>query len=325
MKKIKIGSIWNATVNLNTSVIINLIKILSKKDIEFVPIKECDLLIIGPYEQQSVISIIKRRLLNKVLKNEKISNFYPNLDIFLLKRKYHPLKIYLSFENYKIPKINFDFFITSNLGIANQNHLRFPLWKELIEWSNEGIKRETDLFAQRFDSYYDVEKLTNPQGVSFLRKQKKMCIISSHLDEPRKSIYESFSKKFIVDGYGPCFNSKIKDHFSNPIKKIEILKNYAFNLCPENSLYPGYYTEKIPEAFLSKCLPITWADQNVSYDFNEKSFINLLNYSMNNYSEVMDLINDNNFLKSFTREPLLLKSPNLDNEIKFVRKIVDCL
>ena len=101
----------------------------------------------------------------------------------------------------------------------------------------------------------------------------------------------------------------------------EILKNYSFNLCPENALYPGYYTEKVPDAFLGKCLPLAWADNYINSDFNEKSFINLLNYSKSNYLEINSLLKDDSFLKKFTTEPLLLKEPNLTEETKFLKKI----
>jgi hypothetical protein len=154
-----------------------------------------------------------------------------------------------------------------------------------------------------------------PIGTEFLKKEKKICIFSSHLNEPRKSILDKFSENFQVDGYGPFFNKNIKNHNSSNIIKKEILKNYAFNLCPENSLYPGYYTEKIPEAFLGKSLPLTWTDNNVNVDFNEKSFVNLLNHAKDNYSEISYLLKDEDFLKKFTKEPLLLNKPNLDNEI----------
>jgi len=40
-------------------------------------------------------------------------------------------------------------------------------------------------------------------------------------------------------------------------------------------MYPGYCTEKIPEAFMADCLPITWADSNVAVDFNPDAMVNL--------------------------------------------------
>ena len=138
-------------------------------------------------------------------------------------------------------------------------------------------------------------------------------------------MYSHISKDFIIDGYGPYFDKKIKNHNDSKFNKREILKKYAFNLCPENSLFPGYYTEKVPEAFLSKSLPISWMDNNVTFDFNEKSFINLLNYSKDNYLGIISLLKDDNFLKKFTDEPLLLKEPNLENEILFVKKIINCI
>jgi len=325
MKKIKIASLWNSNIDLENLLIVNLIKILSKKDIEFVPIIDCDILIFGPYEQQSIFSTVKRRILNKILNNKKINQTFPNLDIYFLNRKIKPIRIFFSGENYQFPNVKFDFSISSNLGINRDTHLRYPVWKEYIDWSKEGVTRKLDNFAKRFETYYNIEELITPQEDNFMRKPRNLCIISSHLNEPRKSIYSKFSEEFQVDGYGPSFNQKIKDHHSNPIKKKDILKNYAFNLCPENSLYPGYYTEKIPEAFLGNCLPISWTDNNVDYDFNKKAFINLLDYTKDNFSEIMQLLKDDNYLKRFTNEPLLLKKPNLDKEINFVNKIIKLL
>jgi len=324
MKKIKISSLWNSTVDLNNSVIVNLIKILSKRDIEFSPINQSDILFFGPYEGHSIINYIKRRIINSVKKkNNNIEDFFPNLDFYTFKRKLKPIKIYLSWENYTLPNFKHDFSITSFLGINDKNHLRFPLWKNLIDWSHVGLNRKLDPYAERFDSYYNIDELMRPQGETFMNKPRRACLISSHLNEPRKSFYLKFKEKSLIDGFGPIFDNKIKNHYSNPIKKKKILMNYAFNLCPENSLFPGYYTEKIPEAFLGKCLPITWADNNVYNDFNKKSFINLLEHTKDDFGEIMELIKNNNFLKKFTTEPLLLKKPNLDNEINFVKKIID--
>jgi hypothetical protein len=326
MQPIKIASLWNAKIDLKNLVIINLIKNLSKRNIEFVKIKDCDILFFGPFENQSFLQSIQRRVLNKFLRtNNKIKNLFPNLDIYLLNRKIKPLRIFFSGENYEFPNVKFDFSISSHLGINRKNHLRYPVWKEYIDWSEEGIIRELDIFAARFDKYYDKNKMLVPQGNSFLKKPREICIISSHLREPRESLISIFSKNFKVDGYGPIFNQKIKDHHSNPIKKIDILSKYAFNLCPENSLYPGYYTEKVTESFLGKSLPITWADSNIDCDFNKNSFINLLEFSKNNYEEICDKLKDDNYLKKFTHEPLLLKKPDLELEIKFVKKILSAL
>ena len=141
----------------------------------------------------------------------------------------------------------------------------------------------------------------------------------------REIIYKNMLKYFIIDGYGPYFNKEIKDHNKSNFFKKNLLNNYAFNLCPENNLYPGGYSEKIPDAFASKCLPISYSDQNVNLDFNKNAFINLLDYVEDNYKEICNLLKDENYLKKFTKEPLLLKKPNLDKERVFVEKILNSL
>lgn len=64
------------------------------------------------------------------------------------------------------------------------------------------------------------------------------------------------------------------------------MSNYKFNLCPHNSLYPGYYDEKITDFFHSGCLPITWCDSNVNHDFNSEAFVNLLVCMGDNYKNI---------------------------------------
>jgi hypothetical protein len=292
--------------------------ILQKKKIEIVAAVKSDFLIFGPFDTNS----LKRRFFNIAKRRFNfIENVRPNIDLYLLNRKIKPIRIFFSHENYSFPEVKYDYSITSHFGINEQTHLRFPLWKYLINWDHIGLERKLDAHIKRFDNFYSIKDLTSPQGETFLKKEKKMCILCSHLDEPRKSMIIYFSKKFQIDGFGPYFNKSIKNHNSNPLSKKEILKKYAFNLCPENSLYPGYYTEKVPEAFIGKSLPLTWADENINKDFNKKSFVNLLNYSKDNYLEISNLLKNEEFLKKFATEPLLLKKPNLDKEINFLKKI----
>jgi len=319
MKKIKISFLWG--YDMTNTVIFHLIKILSKKDIEITPISKCDLLIFGPYDNYS----IKRKVIRFVKKKmETFETFFPNIDFYLLNRKIKPIKLFHSTENYyPSTDIKYDFAITPYLGISNENHLRFACWKEYVDWSHLNIPRKLSHLTKRFGSYYKIKDLMNSQGDLFLKKEKKICLITSHLNEPRKSMYEALSKKFTVDGYGPHYNKKIFNHNSSNFTKNDIFEKYAFNLCPENTLYPGYYTEKIPEAFLGKCLPISWADNNIKYDFNENAFINLLNYSNDNYEEICSLLKDDNFLKRYSNQPLILKKPSLDKEIEFINKLIN--
>jgi len=322
METLKVGFLWvHSVYDMQNSVFFHLLKKQSKKKIEIAAFDKADILIIGPYDFIS----FKRKALNYFLKKKifkNLSNYFNNIELYSLKRKYKPVRIFISYENihHSLSKIDFSF--NHNLGIVGENYFRFPHWKDNLDWTHEGISRDITLTSKRFGFFWKIEDLINPQGSDFIKKSRNFCIFTSHMNEPRKSIYSKFKEHFRVDGYGPWFDKKITDHNKSDFTIYEVMKNYAFNLCPENSLYPGYYTERVPNAVISKTLPITWADQNISLDFNERSFVNLLDYTKDNYQEICAFLKDENFLKQFAHEPLLLKRPDLNDERLFVSKIL---
>ena len=57
-------------------------------------------------------------------------------------------------------------------------------------------------------------------------------------------------------------------------RKFDILANYTFNLCLENTIAPFYCTEKIWNAITSGCLPIYYGSGTRIYDdFPQNSFL----------------------------------------------------
>jgi hypothetical protein len=122
--------------------------------------------------------------------------------------------------------------------------------------------------------------------------------------------------KFIgCDGYGRAFNCECK---TTPKKTI--LENYTFALCPENSIGDGYVTEKIPEAFHSGCIPITWCrPQDLEEDFNPGALINLYGLSEKEIKQMLFLLVSNpRFVAKLRSIPLLKKRPSIEPLIKFI-------
>jgi Glycosyltransferase family 10 (fucosyltransferase) C-term len=150
----------------------------------------------------------------------------------------------------------------------------------------------------------------------------KAALLSSHLREPRKSLLEALEKVVEIEKFGGNFNPTIRSHHASGFKKIELLRDFSFNLCPENGLYPGYYTEKIPEAFQSGCLPISWTDSNVSIDFNPKAFINLLPFAKTGYEEIRDLLNSKEVLLGYAEQSLLLRRPSIEPFVAFIKNMI---
>ena len=318
MNSIKYSKLW--CHDLENTVIFKLLQNLSKRKFERSNLNKADVIFIGPYDNNSIKRRIVKGFTNKLKINEK---YFANLDIYKIKRKLNPLRVFITHENYEPAPFKYDYSITPNLGISDNSHLRFPSWKDYIDWSEYDIYRDNNtLNSKRFGEYYSQEELLKPQGKFFLEKPRKFCMFTSHLNEPRKSIISFFSKEFEFVGYGPYFDKKLSHHDESSFYKKDIMKNYAFNLCPHNSLFPGYYEEKVPDAYLSKCLPITWADQNIDYDFNPEAFVNLIDYTKDNYVSLIENLKSESFLKKFIDKPLFIKKKNLENEIKFVEKII---
>jgi len=162
-----------------------------------------------------------------------------------------------------------------------------------------------------------------PLGNAFLSRAKKAVLITSHLLEPRKMLYEAVDNAIGVAGFGPFFNHSIKNHHSSNFKKRDLLQEFAFNLCPENQLFPGYYTEKIPESFLSGALPLSWVDANVCADFNPAAFINLEPMTWNHFESLAELLNSKQHLESFCDQSLLLKQPSLEPAKAFIKNLLE--
>lgn len=90
--------------------------------------------------------------------------------------------------------------------------------------------------------------------------------------------------------------------------KVEYLKGYTFNICPENSNASGYVTEKIFESIKSGCIPIYWG----SYNNPEPDILNheaILFFDRKNpqklVAELTELISNPKKLGEFLARPRL--------------------
>jgi hypothetical protein len=169
----------------------------------------------------------------------------------LSKRKLSPVTLFQTAENLRHDHISADYSISHDLNVYSDRHFRLPYWMEMVDWSREGLYGNSN---PRFGMLLTLDQMQKPLGREFLERQCKAIILSSHLREPRASCLRAVQQFIPVDGFGPYFDQRIKSHHDSHFFKYDLLKNYAFNLCPENGLFPGYVTEKIPEAFVASRL-----------------------------------------------------------------------
>lgn len=280
--------------------------------IDWVKPEAAELLIVGPFAE----------------KNNKAHRWCPKplrplvckaVESTKSKRKNQALTLFHTQENERHDYLPADYAISFDLGVQSANHFRLPYWMEMLDWSHEGVTGNTN---PRYGELLKISTLMSPLGDRFLQRGGSCALLSSHLREPRGSLFSALEKVLPTQGFGAFFNKNIKNHHSSGFLKQEVLKDFSYNLCPENGLYPGYYTEKIPEAFNSGCLPITWADENIQVDFNPDAFLNLLPHFKNNFQDLPDILSSKERMESFQSQPLLTIKPSIEPLKQFLSSIL---
>lgn len=275
---------------------------------------DCDLLIYGPFFEEKKVKKWTPKPLRPFLNQFRANRSNP-----LVNTHHRPLRLFITGENVRHDSQNCDFSISFDLGISSPQHFRMPYWMEMIDWSEEGVVGNQN---PRFGRLLNLDKLASPLGSAFLKRYRRAAIFASHLREPRKTLLQVVKNQIEVIEFGRSFNPNIKNHSESGLVKFDELQHFAFNLCPENGMHPGYYTEKIPEAFMAGCLPITWADENVKVDFNPKAFINLAPMSATYYAELAEIVHSAARLSEYAEQALLIQKPSIEPLQRFLKIII---
>jgi hypothetical protein len=89
----------------------------------------------------------------------------------------------------------------------------------------------------------------------------------------------------------------------------------------ENDLFPGYVTEKAPEAWATGAIPLYWGSDPAGY-LNQKALLNLEKFEdLDEYvSRVGEVAGDSQTWSSIASQPILAKRPSLDDVLAVLRK-----
>ena len=132
----------------------------------------------------------------------------------------------------------------------HEKYIRFPLW---ILYMFSPNSSDSDIIER-------CALLRNPE----IQNRPFFCsMIASHDPQfVRKEIVGTIGQLAEVKCAGKYLHNddSLKSLFGD--KKTEYLKQFKFNICPENSNSFGYVTEKVFEAISSGCIPIYWGSYN---------------------------------------------------------------
>ena len=198
----------------------------------------------------------------------------------------------------------FDLSLGFDFGVGD-DYLRFPLW-----------------ILSLFDPMLDYEgvKMRVKQLSKVQRDNRKgFCsLVASHdWNGIRGEIIDALSEIGTISSGGKFRNNtdELNTRYAN--NKHDFIRQFKFNICPENSNAEGYVTEKLFQAIAAGCIPIYWGSNNQpELDILNQNAILFWNQGGDNSLNIQlirELHLDSEFYKHFMEQPRL--SPNAEDKI----------
>ncbi len=294
----------NQYAGYEKSLVMSVLHRITGGRLEITDAKEADLVIVGPFVPR------KRGRAEWILRALRSIPPAPTS---------RALRLFHTSENVRHDAVDADYALSFDLGVATDRHFRLPLWVESIDWSREGVANTPNPRVARLLS---IAQLMQPLGRSVLDRPRRAALFTTHMKQPRRALFDALSKVMPTQGYGRGFDRSITDHNASGLAKDVVLRDFAVNLCPENALHPGYYTEKIVEAYGAGCLPVSWADSQVRVDFNPAAFVNARDFAETGYESGLRRSLTAEAMATYAEQPLLLERPRIEPLVEFLKKVV---
>ena len=176
-------------------------------------------------------------------------------------QKFKCKKILFIGENYRAKNYPCDYSIS--FDPHTETNYRLPLWQFYLILRPQlkdilfGPRIQHDNF-DRFCSF----TVSNP--ANFIRNGFFQMVNSyKRVHSYGRYMTNDLSLQQITNG---CYWRDVKYEFFLKYK-------HKFSICFEHSPYPGYETEKLMDAFLSRSLPIYWGSSKIGEDWNTDAFL----------------------------------------------------
>ena len=156
-----------------------------------------------------------------------------------------------------------------------------------------------------------------------LKPKDKFCaIVYGKQIESRIRAIQNISRYKTVEVFGKAnLNQPLPDGENY---KMDLISDYKFSLCYENSVTPGYHTEKLLHGKIAGNIPIYYGDKTISEDFNSECFINAFDMSDEELVEIIQKIDsDNSLYIEMKNKPLFKEKLTLDEICANFKKILD--
>lgn len=234
----------------------------------------------------------------------------------------HPEKtIAIIHENERPNYREYRYSLSSDFDSYNGRNCRLPWWYLQLNWPGLVLTRPVRPpgHPHGYEPLVDIDMLLQPRSETGCADRELFCCLVASNPEPHRMFCaEELSRLGRVDYFGKITG---RVHESS---KYELLPRYRFNLCFENSTFPGYYTEKLLQAWVAGCVPLYYSDPWFAADFNPSAVVNRVNFrSISEFvSYVRDIDSNRKAMTDLVNRPLLNSRPTLDAPANFLRGVI---
>ena len=200
--------------------------------------------------------------------------------------------------------------------IEHENYIRLPLWIFYFDYIN----------LNKDNIFKKVTEINKTKHT----KTKFASLIATWggEDNLREAMYNRISKIDKVDCPSKFLHNdnSLKNEFND--NKLEYLKQFKFNICPENVIEDGYITEKLFDAFKTGCIPIWNGDKNIEPNVINKDSILYWEKDSDNrelLKEIERLHRDETYYNNFISQPRLIVDNATDYIYNQIKRLHDRL
>lgn len=138
-------------------------------------------------------------------------------------------------------------FVTENLSLKHYSNLvgNTRYTKKM------GYTEDNRDSCSVLDWFFNYERLKNVELQQIEQRHNSVCHVMYNITKRREELIETYHSESL--DLGSRFDL---DPDERTLEKVEEMKQYTYNLCPENSVRSGYITEKIVDCILAGCVPI---------------------------------------------------------------------
>jgi alpha(1,3/1,4) fucosyltransferase len=198
-------------------------------------------------------------------------------------------------------------------------NLYFPNWMGRLNWPNYKRTKNSTHPAHHWENLIDPAVLTTPRPLTSELYDKQFCAIVAYAYEGlRVSLTAGLNDYRKVNARGRLFGNPLNQ------SKHDFFRSYKFVLCPENSFFPGYVTEKLFDAWVGGAVPLYFGGSGADSTINSKAFVNYANFfnATQFIKKVISLDQSKEAYAEVYHEPLLLNAPDINPAIAFVHDAV---